>query len=59
VHDPTAVFYVLYKNEFEGKKAYIKVDTNGESYGRTNCNFRSESTNGFVCNKINVKRFWE
>lgn len=44
-------------------QAKVTIDTFPSSYGRTNCQFRFDTTkeqaNCFVVNKMDVLRFWE
>ena len=40
IHDPCAVFYLLEREQFQGRQCLVTIDTFPLSTGRTNCKFR-------------------
>lgn len=63
VHDVTAMAYVVEKDIFETKPAYVEICLDkGPCYGRTVCDFygtTGKKPNALVGMGLNLKRFWD
>jgi inosine-uridine nucleoside N-ribohydrolase len=57
-HDPCTIHYLLQPQDFKTRPAYVEVEREGSSRGRTNCHFRHHTPNAIVCQNINVPNFW-
>jgi purine nucleosidase len=58
-HDPCTIHYLLHPQDFITRPAFVEIEIEGKSRGRTNCHFRHRPPNAIVCQKINVPNFWK